>query len=111
MARNRTTSNAVDILHRRYYDNKPERQEDLAAAHESLYLARAIYDLRKAAGLTQKQLAEQIGTSPSVISRIENEGYEGHSIKTLRKIALALDVPLRVEFGVRHVKEKDRQPA
>lgn len=62
-------------------------------------LATKVYEAREAAGLTQKQLAEQIGTQQSVISRIEDADYRGHSLKTLKKIAKALGLQLRVEFS------------
>ena len=49
---------------------------DLAAAVEAESLdtdvAMKVYELRTAAGLTQQQLADRIGSRQSVISRIEN---------------------------------------
>jgi transcriptional regulator with XRE-family HTH domain len=49
---------------------------------------------RKAAGLTQQQLAELIGCDQSVISRIE-QGRRDMSVNLLRSIAQALGVPLQ----------------
>ena len=49
--------------------------------------------LRKAAGLTQEQLAEAVDLQPSAISRFEN-GAVGLSITTLVDVAVALNVPL-----------------
>ena len=88
----------LEILHRRYYKGKPERLESLQEERENADIARKIYDLRKEAGLTQKELAERIGTTPSVISRLESADYEGHSFAMLRRIATALNKRIRIEF-------------
>ncbi len=64
-------------------------------------IAMKVYDLREGAGLTQAQLAKLVGTTQSVISRIEDADYGGHSLKLLRRIADALGKNLRVEFFAR----------
>jgi ribosome-binding protein aMBF1 (putative translation factor) len=56
----------------------------------NVQVARAIYDARTAAKLTQKQLAELAGTTQPVIARLEDADYNGHSLTTLRRIAEAL---------------------
>lgn len=61
-------------------------------------VARMIYDVRTSAGLTQRQLAELIGTRQSTIARLENADYRGHSLSLLRRIAEALDQQLEVRF-------------
>lgn len=48
---------------------------------------------RKQKGLTQKQLAEKIGTTDSAITRYESDSREP-SIETITKIAVALGVPV-----------------
>lgn len=48
---------------------------------------------RKHSGLTQKELGEKLGISQSAIGQFENES-SNPSLKTIRKIATALDVPL-----------------
>lgn len=53
--------------------------------------------LRDAQGLTQRQLADLIGTKQSVISRLEHNG-EHVSVPTLLSIAAALDVGVVVRF-------------
>jgi transcriptional regulator with XRE-family HTH domain len=57
-----------------------------------------LYALRKAAGLTQAALAKRVGTTTSVISRIEDIEYRGHSMAILRRIARALGVQVVVRF-------------
>ena len=61
-------------------------------------IACKVHDLRKSAGLTQKQLAGLIGTTQSVISRIENADYEGHSLELLQRIAASVGKHLAIEF-------------
>jgi len=43
------------------------------------HVAQLIYDARTEAGLSQAELAGLIGTTQSVISRLEDADYEGHS--------------------------------
>ena len=92
------TSDAVDILHRRYYDGKPARQAQLEEAKAEDELARKIYELREQAGLTQAQLARSVGTTASVISRLEDSDYEGHSLMMLKRIAAAVNKRVEIRF-------------
>jgi transcriptional regulator with XRE-family HTH domain len=48
--------------------------------------------------MSQKRLAELVGTTPSVISRLESDDYRGHSLAMLRRIAAALDRRVEVRF-------------
>ena len=59
-------------------------------------IAAAIYSARKDAGLTQKQLADKVGTKQSVIARLEDADYDGHSLTMIWRIADALE--LRVQL-------------
>jgi len=102
------TSDAVEILQRRYYEGKPHRIAQLEQQRADDEIARQIYELREKAGLTQKRLAELVGTTPSVISRLEDSDYEGHSLTMLKRIAAALHKKVEVRF----VSLKDKfQPA
>lgn len=94
----RATTDAVEILHRRYVAGSPKREAALEEARLNAAIAQEIYDLRVKAGLTQKQLAELVGTSHSVISRLEDADYEGHSLSMLQRISLALKYRLRITF-------------
>ena len=98
MKNNEKTTNAIDILHRRYIGDNVERQESLEAERGHAQVALTIFDLRKQAGLTQKELAKLIGTTQSVISRLEDADYEGHSLSMLSRIAKALNQ--RLVFSV-----------
>jgi len=94
----KATSDAVEILHRRYFVGKPERLAELAEERANAEVARTIHRLREAAGLTQTQLARLVGTTPSVISRLEDADYEGHSLSMLRRIAAALNQQIEIRF-------------
>lgn len=48
---------------------------------------------RKAKNMTQEQLAEKLGTSTSYIGSIESKTYKPISLKTLFRIANALETP------------------
>ena len=104
----KATSEGVQILHRRYYEGKPERLAALEEARAEDELARRIYELREQAGLTQEKLAKLVGTTSSVISRLEDSDYEGHSLTMLKRIAA--DVNKRVE--IRFVPKNEKlEPA
>jgi transcriptional regulator with XRE-family HTH domain len=58
------------------------------------------------AGLTQQTLAERVGTTASVISRLKDADYTGHSLATLRRIAAALGRRVEIRFpAVKTIKD------
>ena len=61
-------------------------------------IAQMIYDAREAAGMTQAQLAAAIGTTQSVISRLEDADYNGHSLQMLRRVAKATGRRVEIRF-------------
>ncbi len=61
-------------------------------------VAEMIHDARTSAGLSQAQLAKLIGTTQSVISRLEDADYDGHSPSMLQRIAAALHLKLDVRM-------------
>jgi ribosome-binding protein aMBF1 (putative translation factor) len=91
------TSDAVEILKRKTGID-PDTDPEMLQIAEDYRVAQMIYDARHAAGLTQQELAEAIGTTQSVISQLEDADYEGHSLSMLRRIADALHLKLRVEL-------------
>jgi ribosome-binding protein aMBF1 (putative translation factor) len=92
------TSDAVEILHRRYYRGKPQRLAGLEAARANDQVARKIAALRAEAGLSQRQLAKLIGTTASVICRLEDADYESHSLAMLNRVAAALNRRVEIHF-------------
>ncbi len=94
----RPTADAVAILHRRYYAGRPERLAGLEKARADDQVARKIVELRTRAGLTQRQLAKLVGTTASVICRLEDADYQGHSLAMLNRIAAALNRRVEIRF-------------
>src|SRR5437764_10230035 len=93
-----STTGAVEILHRRFYKGNPETRESLEETRANEEIARKIQALRSRAGLTQAQLAKIVGTTASVICRLEDADYEGHSVSMLRRIAAALNSRVEIRF-------------
>ncbi len=92
------TTDAIKILDHLFFEGKPERLAELEEAREADKIARQIYELRTRAGLTQRELAKRVSTTASVISRLEDADYEGHSLTMLRRIAAALESRVEVSF-------------
>ncbi len=97
-SKQKPATNAVEIIHRRYYEGRPQRTAELAEAEANDTVARKIYDLRKRAGLTQQQLAKLAGTATSVICRLEDADYQGHPLAMLRRIGKALNKRVELRF-------------
>jgi len=91
MKSGKQTTDAVAILHRRFVDGDAEMEAMLEEERVNADLAQKIYDLRTKAGLSQRELAERVGTSASVICRLEDADYAGHSLTMLRRIAAAVN--------------------
>jgi ribosome-binding protein aMBF1 (putative translation factor) len=99
MARAKALSNnAVEILQKRYLKDDSKRTASVETERLSAEIARMIYKARKEARLSQRELAELIGTTQSVISRLEDSDYEGHSLPMLERIASALNKRIRISF-------------
>jgi len=92
------TTNAVEIMHRRFIKGNKKRLESVEREREKLIIAEQIYELRTKAGLSQKQLAKLVGTKQSVISRLEDTDYNRYSLPTLVKIATVLHRKVEVSF-------------
>jgi ribosome-binding protein aMBF1 (putative translation factor) len=98
MRNKRKTTDAVKILHGRYVKGNVRRAASVRSEREKAHIAMQIHRLRTKAGLSQKQLAQLVGTTQSVISRLESTEYSGHSMNMLEKIAAALRCEVRVDL-------------
>jgi predicted transcriptional regulator len=98
MAKTKPKSAALQYLYDRYIGTNPKRIASLEAERMNLDIACKIYDLRTKAGLSQRALANRIGTSAANICRLENADYQGHSLSMLRRIAAALEMRVDVRF-------------
>lgn len=91
------TNDALKIL-KNINRNDPELQEMVITASINAEVAQLIYEARTQAGLTQKQLADLVGTKQPVIARLEDADYEGHSLSMLQKIASALNKQVKISL-------------
>lgn len=90
------TKDALKILESMTRDD-PELQELVRESSLNARVAQIIYDARTEAGMTQQQLAELLDTRQSVIARLEDADYEGHSLSMLRRIAQALNRRIEIQ--------------
>jgi DNA-binding XRE family transcriptional regulator len=107
----KTTTDAVKILHRRFYKGEPARSASLESERINAGIAREICALRIKSGLTQKALANMVGTTPSAISRLEDADYPGHSLSMLQRIASALNRRVQVKFIPNRIRANRSTPA
>lgn len=98
MSNKKKQTDALSILRSKYVAGNADREAALERERLNAKVARLIYDYREEAGLTQKQLAELIGTTQSVISRLEDADYDGHSLSMLERIATALNKKLSIQM-------------
>ncbi|MFI5458561.1 MAG: XRE family transcriptional regulator [Isosphaerales bacterium] len=96
--KSRFASKALEFAYNRYIGKDKKKAEAFEAELANADVARKIYDLRTQAGLTQSELAKLVGTTASVISRLEDADYEGHSLAMLRRIAAALNKRVEIRF-------------
>ena len=90
------TTNFDSYLDKQLRD--PEFADRFARAGEAWDIALQIAAAREKAGLSQRELAERVGTTQQQISRLESPNYEGHSLSMLRRVAQALDARVRFSF-------------
>lgn len=75
----------------------PEYRAELERLMPFEKIARMVIQRRSEKGWTQQELAERMGTSHSVISRIES-GQHQTSVQTLKRLAAALETQLVLGF-------------
>ena len=105
--RKKTTSDALIILAQMTGKN-PQRQRQFEEEMANREVASKIYQLREKAKLSQAELARRVGTTQSVISRLEDADYDGHSLAMLNRIAAAVERRVEIRFVPR---KRQLQPA
>lgn len=88
--------NEFDILLNEQLQNEEFRKEYETMKPEFVII-QAMIDARKKAGLTQKELSSRTGIAQGDISKLEN-GNGNPSIRTLQKLAEAMNMTLKLEF-------------
>jgi transcriptional regulator with XRE-family HTH domain len=76
----------------------PEYSEGYAESFLNSYIATQIKVIREQRQMKQSDLAREVGTTQTAISRIENVNYSSWNINTLKKLARAFRVRLMVSF-------------
>lgn len=102
------TTNALEILDRRI-PTTPDMERLIELERVNTEVGQRIYELRKKMGLTQKQLADKVGTTQSVISELEDADYGGNSVAMLTNIAQALGGHLKIDVVMK--RRRKLQPA
>ncbi len=75
----------------------PDYVREYDALEEEFAIVGAIIAARAHAGLTQAELARRMGTTQSVIARLEG-GKTKPSVATLEKLAAATGTRLKIDF-------------
>ncbi len=96
---------------RQMADPEFRRVYEEEAAKKEVWLQ--LVEARKAAGLTQGQVAKRLGVSQAQVARIEKQGYDAYTLNTLRRYVQALGDDFFLEVRVRGPKleEQVRQMA
>jgi DNA-binding XRE family transcriptional regulator len=92
-------TDAVEILDRRYREQVPNWDDEVLEEELRVRVGIAIVKMRKAAGLTQEQLAERAGITQSMMSQLENADYEGSALDMLWRVCKALRMELDLSCG------------
>ncbi len=86
----------------KYIEQRSRRDPDFAEGFESGYadfkIGVLLRQARQAAGLTQEQVANRLGTQKSAISRLENHA-EDVRLSTLHAYAQAVGAKLHIQLG------------
>jgi ribosome-binding protein aMBF1 (putative translation factor) len=93
----KTTTDALKIL-AAIAGNDPRRNQSFEEEVANREVAHKIFQLRQSSGLSQIELARRVGTTQSVISRLEDADYEGHSLAMLNRIAGAMERRVEIRF-------------
>jgi transcriptional regulator with XRE-family HTH domain len=106
----RPESKTLEYLYNRFIGDDPERVASYENARTNAEIATAIYTLRSQAGLSQRALAGRVGTTASVICRLEDADYDGHSLAMLRRVAAALGRRVEIRFPLEGEASSGRTP-
>lgn len=94
----KSTSDGLEILYNRYYQNNLERQLELEKMRLEDQVSREILKLKELHNLSTQELAKLINTDESIIESLENADYEGDSFLMLNIIATALKMKVNFQL-------------
>lgn len=78
--------------------DNPDFRKEYEALEEEFTIAQEVIALRLEAHMTQKELAERVGTSQPAIARLESGNYKNLSLAFLRRVARALGTVTEVHL-------------
>ena len=108
----RFQSEALQAAYEQIIGDDRQRQAEFEQELINVEAAQLIYDMRRKAGLSQRELAKRVGTTASVICRLEDADYEGHTIAMVRRIATALNRRLELRaVPIKRAPSKTRTTA
>ena len=81
----RNAKNFDELLDIKYGKTGAEKRDNFEEKAQYFVISEILKEARKEANMTQKQLAEKVGTKKSYISRLEN-GKSDIQLATLRRI-------------------------
>lgn len=84
-------------LKKQIFDERPNVKAEYEALGPQYEIIRAEIESRKLIGMTQKDLAEKMGTAQANISRFESGNYNP-SLAFLQKMAESLGKKLKISF-------------
>lgn len=84
-----------EIVERRSRKSSTYREAFERTLHQ-IDLALLVREMREQAELTQSELAKKVGTTQSVIARLEDAEYSGQSLTMLERVAAACGVTLKL---------------
>jgi ribosome-binding protein aMBF1 (putative translation factor) len=84
-----------EIVEQRARKSTTYRKTFIRTLHQ-VDLALLIREMREDAELTQTELAKKVGTTQSVVARLEDAEYTGHSLMMLERIAAVCGVALKL---------------
>lgn len=98
MKSQQVTTNALDILDALFLQKNKELSDLVRLERKKIKIAEQLKALRKDKKMTQSVLAKLMNTSVSVISRIEDADYDGHTLSTVERFCQALGYEFSPEF-------------
>ena len=90
------TINSKQLLERQLKDEN--FRKEYQRLEEEFEIARQVIKLRKKLNITQKELADRVGTSQPAIARLESGEYKNLTLSFLRRVGKALGVIPEVHF-------------
>ena len=94
MSAKRFQSKALQHVYDTVVGDDPKEQAQFEKENEDILIqmeaSQLLHQMRTSTGLSQRELAKRVGTTASVICRMEAADYDGHTIGMLRRIASAL---------------------